>query len=116
MKSINAQNIQKLNEPLKKGDINWRSDVSMVYRVHSGSSGGSERIIDRNSQIKYAKKFFLPNKMNNKLFKEFRCYYVIRKKRLSGKNILDLVLNKQYRKLYILYVLNITRARFLKLI
>lgn len=105
-----------LNEILKKGNINWRSDVSMIYRLHSGSSGKTELITDRNSQVKYAKKFFLPNKMNNKLFKEFRCYYVIRKKRLSGKNILDLLLNKQYRKLYILYVLNITRARFLKLI
>ena len=104
-----------LNELLKKGDINWRSDVSMIYRVHSGSSGGDELIIDRNSQIKYAKNFFPPNKANFNLLKGFRCYYVIRKKRLSGKSILDLVLNKQYRKISIYYILNVIRVRIFKL-
>tara|TARA_B110000971_G_C19975990_1_gene484968 strand:+ start:277 stop:1203 length:927 start_codon:yes stop_codon:yes gene_type:complete len=104
-----------LNELLKKGDINWRSDISMIYRVHSGSSGGSELIIDRNSQIKYAKNFFLPNKTNFNLLKEFKCYYVIRKKRLNGKSILDLLLNKQYRKIIIYYILNVIGARFFKI-
>jgi glycosyltransferase involved in cell wall biosynthesis len=102
-----------LNELLKKGDINWRSDVSMVYRVHSGSSGASELIIDRNSQIKYAKKFFQPNKTNFNLLKEFRSNYIIRKKRLSGKSIFDLLINKQFRKISIYNILNLIKARFL---
>ena len=104
-----------LNELLKKGDISWRGDTGMVYRVHSGASGASEFITDRNSQVMYAKQFFSPNKASLNILKAYRCYYIIRKKRISGHSMLNLMLNMRYRKLSFYYVINLIKVRFLRM-
>lgn len=104
-----------LNELLKKGDINWRNDVGMVYRVHSGGSGATELIRDRKSQINYAKPFFLSNITSDNLFKAYRSYYIIRRKRLSGHSLINLIINRRYRKLSFYYFLNVIKTRVFKI-
>jgi hypothetical protein len=102
-----------LNELLKKGQIHWRNDVGMIYRVHSGGSSGSECIADRKSLIKYASRFISSRGHLNPL-KTYRCYYIIRKKRFEGKSLVGLMLKKRYRKICISFFLNVINARYLQ--